>query len=197
MAPPSTNARQLSYIAFAHCDDVYASWSLIGGATDNYKVFIMCTRGGASGYCNYSSNNVEPGEDVPSPLPAGQGSNQCKEARIHSFENFLSYMGTKDSGVGHPGPGRGTGPLPGTGGYIVSASDRNAVLFCDYPDSGLSTGNVDACIRAARNERGLNIPNLPEQNLIGCWPRGPRRSQRRPRPDQGDLIRLPPLRHGP
>jgi len=53
---------------------------------------------------------------------------------------------------------------------MISSTSRNAVMFCDYPDSDLRLENVDAAIRAARAERGRNIPNLPEYNLIGCFP---------------------------
>lgn len=177
MPPPSTPATQLSYVVFAHVDDEYSSWSLIANSFSNYKVFVMCTRGEQLGACNWRAENVNPGEDPPNPTPprTGQGSDECKTARINGFRNFLRYMAGVDGSVGDPGNGIGTGPLPtvdgrSSTGYIISASRYCAALFCDYPDSGLTAGQVGACIRAARAERGNRIPNLPEYNVIGVWP---------------------------
>lgn len=179
MPPPSSPARQLSYVVFAHVDDEYSSWPLIAGSFSNYKVFVMCTRGERLGACDWNPANVNPGEDLPNPTPRGRGSDECKTARISAFRNFLRYMGQVDSSVGDPGDGIGIGPLPNidgyaSTGYIISASRYCATLFCDYPDSGLTPGQVGACVRAARNERGNRIPALLEYNIIAAWP-GPHR----------------------
>lgn len=86
--PPSTTKKQIVWIAFAHPDDEYASWSLIEKSSANYPVFCMLTRGEQTSHCPSPAYNT--GEDRHSMLPAPRGSSGCVTARINSHRNFLA-----------------------------------------------------------------------------------------------------------
>lgn len=56
-SPPAAAAPSaISYIVSAHPDDEWATWGLVKGAANNYKVFVFLTQGEETTHCQTAAS---------------------------------------------------------------------------------------------------------------------------------------------
>lgn len=188
-ADAAVNPNKMSYIAIPHPDDEMQAWSLIEESPDNYKVFILLTRGEQSGYCNGAGYAAGTGEIAPSPWPGGKWSTTCADARVNSLLAFLKGMGTTDSGLPSSYTYQGVkGPFSSLGLTICRRDQANdasctvydrtakvwtgtgaAVVAFNLGDGDLARTEVEWAIKTVRDNRsamGINS-SLPNHNLLG------------------------------
>ncbi len=139
---------RMSYVVVPHPDDEMQAWSLIENSPDNYKVFMVMTRGEQTAYCVSVGHDAGTGEAPPSPWPSGKWTPSCEQARQNSLLDFLEGMGKTDDSLptqyvrlGNKGPF--SGPFNGSfrGSFNTdesslgrSSTDDNTI--CRYDSGG-------------------------------------------------------------
>jgi hypothetical protein len=126
----------VSYFIIPHPDDEVSAWALAQQA--RYPIFVLMTQGEASVHCQ--------------PL-GGQGSEQCKTARVEAWDQFLdSYYAVQ--------------PAPAEGPYKLYVGLRSARMIFDFGDQRLTVAEVESAITSAREVGALL--GLTEEFLISA-----------------------------
>lgn len=176
----------LSYIVVPHPDDEWQAWSLFEATPQEYKVFLVMTRGEQTARCSSPGYDEGTGEASPSPWPDGRWTASCEAARQNSFFEFLQEMASADQGMpatytyeGVKGPFDSLGYTVcrhDDGGCIpdrtaeVWTSPTAAVVWFNLGDGDLTASEVEWAITTARDNRSeLGIDaSLPPVRLIGA-----------------------------
>ncbi|EPR76632.1 hypothetical protein ADILRU_1117 [Leifsonia rubra CMS 76R] len=153
-----------------HPDDEFQHWALLENRTDVYSVIVLLTRGEQTGFC--APEGLEAGwqpelEPAPRPMPEGQFSAACAEARVNAFVGYFGDMARADESI----PGRfatvtTSTPLQDPAGVVCrldetddcivattvdlyrDLDDRGALLVFDLGDGDLSNAEVEWALRA-------------------------------------------------
>ncbi|MBE1876382.1 hypothetical protein [Myceligenerans pegani] len=189
----SASPSKTSLVVTPHPDDEFEMWSLIEGSTDNYKVFLVTTRGEQTGACRPETTadwlQEELGEVPPTPTPQGRWTTSCSDARMNSMLGFLTAMSEHDPSVpGDWSESRDIGPFPAEGVDVcrddngtqvctaaqrtarvwLDQQGRGAVVSWDLGDGDLTAAEADWAIRTTLAERdALGLPVQDVHNALG------------------------------
>ncbi|MBW2524675.1 MAG: hypothetical protein JRI23_10890 [Deltaproteobacteria bacterium] len=183
--------RTIRYVVHPHPDDEYEGWSHVDGATDRYVVFVLLTRGEASGYCTGQGFDTGTGEREPQP-PGFQGrwSAACAAQRLDSWHYFLDTMtATANPELGavafvrHYEASGLAGTLPPqrcdsldpapysncseSRGYDLWLGPGSARVAFDLGDGDLTADEVAWALEAARALR-VELPVQAEHDIVGA-----------------------------
>ena len=182
--------RRLRYVVIPHPDDEFEAWSLVEHAPDHYAVFLLMTRGEASGYCSGSGilntdtgDQTVFGERLPQPQPfTGKQTKNCKAQRVDAFDASFDALAAVDGSLGSPGyvgrfvvPARHGqfSPTRTEDGQTVAANyfdvwvgALSARVVFDLGDAQLTAQKVTWAIQSVRRMRG-RLPVHTEDDIVG------------------------------
>ena len=148
-----------------HPDDELSGWSSLIDTPDLHPVIVVLTEGEATSRCDGDRLGryvqAELGEVVPDPVPSGQGSPECRQARLGSFRSALQESERHAPAlVGLSDTASERIELP-TGAGMITAGEHATVVTLDLGDSSLAAGDVVAAATELLEDRGRHLPDLP------------------------------------
>jgi hypothetical protein len=147
------------YLAIPHPDDEFQDWGLIENS-DQFKVFVLMTRGEATGFCRpegLSAGYQEGLELAPSPVPTAQFGPDCVDARLNSILGFLQQMSNTDQTI----PGDFNDPIT-----VSGIADPESVVCSRMVETRCVSSNTTAEVWTDRRGRGVLIAfDLGDGNL--------------------------------
>lgn len=182
------------YFVVPHPDDEFQTWSLVEHSPEEYKVFILLTRGEETRFCEsegYATGHQAGLEPPAVPVPEGRWSDACEQARVNSLISYFGEMGSHDptlpADFGDP---HVAGPFPDAGGDVcrvdeatdcavrdrtaevwIDTQGRGAIIFFNLGDGDLSPEEVQWAVTTVLENRGtLGIDEtLPDAGIIGTF----------------------------
>lgn len=102
--PLRDTAKSVAILVSAHPDDEMQMWSLVEADRTAWPIFVFLNRGESTAACNNRSSTIgdfetqtfEDGERGPDPVPAGNFTPACSQARVNSTLEFLALMSEAD-----------------------------------------------------------------------------------------------------
>jgi hypothetical protein len=142
--------RVMTIIVIPHPDDEFQTWSLVENTPNDYKVFVVMTHGEETQFCHPDGlqRSLQDGlVPAPTPLPEGQWTSSCAQARMSSLRDFLRQMAESDPTIpGDFGVEQVSEVLPAAGTAVCT--DNDGVVSCDDDLRRVSTW-VDTAGRGA------------------------------------------------
>ena len=193
--PAAAAPKRVVYIAVPHPDDEFEAAAAYSNTPDDYKVFILMTRGESTGYCTDIGIDeaVITGAILPTPFPQGKQTTSCEKARINSWVNYFKDMSAADPTLpGDFGPVFSTSPFArngvdlareanvdaGGGKWVdsqaqvwVDKEGRGALVNFDLGDGDLTPAKVAWAITTVMQQRSYLRLNttLPNDGIYGAF----------------------------
>ena len=165
----TTTKSRINYVIGAHPDDEFLGWSLVEKRPDVYPVFVILTKGEATGFGEGAGYQPELAEAHPGgTFPTARRSPELKAQRVASWNRFLDLMAPVDGALGIPSEvsygSRPDGAYP----FEVRVGKDSARVIFDAGDGSLDQDDVADMIWVLRRQVAPgHLPAIPEGDIIG------------------------------
>ena len=165
----ATAKSMINYVIGAHPDDEFLGWSLVEKRPDVYPVFVILTKGEATGFGEGAGYQPALAEAHPGgAFPSERHSPELKAQRVASWNRFLDLMAPVDGALGIPSEvsygSRPDGAYP----FEVRVGHDSARVIFDSGDGSLDQQEVaDMIWVLRRNVAPGRFPAIPEGDIIG------------------------------
>ena len=165
----TTTKTRINYVIGAHPDDEFLGWSLVEKRSDVYPVFVIFTKGEATGFGKGTGHQSELAEAHPGgTFSTARYGPELKAQRVASWHRFLDLMAAVDGSLGIPTEvSHGSRP-DGAYPFEVQVGRDSARVIFDSGDGSLDQHEVADMIWVLRRHVAPGrFPAIPEGDIIG------------------------------
>ncbi len=160
---------RINYVIGAHPDDEFLGWSLVEKRSDVYPVFVIFTKGEATGFGKGGGHQPALAEPHPGGIfPTARHSAELKAQRVASWHRFLDLMASVDGSLGIPSKVSYGSKPDGSYPFEVHVGADSARVIFDSGDGSLTQHEVADMMWVVRQFVAPGrLPAIPEGDIIG------------------------------